>query len=155
MPFFSELLRAHAIIEERLQRLERAAGALRDPSGANPLAEISATLDFFEKFGAQHQHDEERTLFPRLRPLPAFAQMLDAFDFQHRMADTEQAAFGACVRGFDGGPTAQLERMAHRFAEVQRAHMLAEERALFPLAEQSLPRKVIAEMSRELRVPNG
>ena len=80
--------------------------------------------------------------------------MLDAFDFQHRMADAEQSALAARVRDFAPGAEAEIERMARRFAEVERAHMLAEERALFPLAEQSLPESVLAEMSAELRVPD-
>ena len=154
--FFGNLQRAHARIEERLQVLEGAADSLADPARAPAALEAMASvLDFFATFGVQHQEDEEKTLFPRLRPLPAFAKMLDAFDFQHRMADTEQSALAARVRDFAAGGESDLRSLAHRFVEVQRAHILAEERGLFPLAEKTLPRRVLAEMDLELRVPNA
>jgi hemerythrin-like domain-containing protein len=154
--FFGHLLGAHARIEERLVDLERAADTLTDPAGApRALEAISGVLDFFSTFGVQHNDDEEKTLFPRLRPLPAFAEMLDAFDFQHRMAETEQSTLAASVRGFAPGRAGEIRALAHRFAEVQRSHMLAEERALFPLAEGSLPRSVLVAMSREVGVPNA
>ncbi len=71
------------------------------------------------------------------------------------MNETEERTFAAHVRGFAPGKENELRCQAHRFVEVQRAHMLAEERALFPLGEQSLPHDVLVAMSRELRVPNA
>jgi hemerythrin-like domain-containing protein len=140
--FFEHLMRAHAGIEQRLHAIEV----------AEPTAMASA-LEAFTTFAKQHQDEEETILFPRLRPLPAFAQMLGAFDFQHQMNETEHGAFAACLRA--QGAKGDLRRAALRFVEVQRAHMLAEERALFPLAEQTLSPDVLAAMHRELRTPNA
>jgi hemerythrin-like domain-containing protein len=154
--FFGNLQRAHARIEERLQELEQAADTLADPARApSALEAMAGVLDFFSTFGVQHQDDEEKTLFPRLRSLPDFAKMLEAFDFQHRMAETEQRALAARVRDFSPAGAAEVRTQAHRFAEVHRAHILAEERGLFPLAEKHLPRHVLVEMDRELRLPNA
>ena len=154
--FFGTLQQAHARIEERLQELERAAEAVGDPSRTlQALGVMTDVLDFFSTFGVQHTDDEEKTLFPRLRTLPDFAKMLDAFDFQHRMAETEQAALAAKIRDFTPAKAGQVRELAHRFVEVQRAHILAEERGLFPAAEKGLPRRVLVEMSLELRLPNA
>jgi hemerythrin-like domain-containing protein len=154
--FFGNLQQAHALIEKRLQVLEQAANALEDPARApKALEAMSGVLEFFDTFGVQHNEDEEKTLFPRLRPLPGFERMLDAFDFQHRMAETEQKALAARVQGFAPGGERALKELAHRFVEVQRSHILAEERGLFPLAEKSLPRRVLVEMTDELRASNA
>jgi hemerythrin-like domain-containing protein len=150
--FFENLVHAHAQIEERLQELERAADGLTDPARVPAALEaMKGVLEFFATFGVDHNDDEEKTLFPRLKSVPGFAQMLEAFDFQHKMAETEQRALLARVQGFAPGKERGLRELAHRFAEVQRAHILAEERALFPLAEKNLPRRVLVEMSEELR----
>lgn len=154
--FFEHLLHAHARIEERLQDLAQAADAVVDPARTSAALEaMTSALEFFATFGVQHNDDEEKTLFPRLKTLPAFAKMLDALDFQHTMADTERGTLAARVLAFAPGRERGLRELAHRFAEVQRAHMLAEERALFPLAEKSLPRRVLVALTEELRARNA
>ncbi len=84
---------ASARADRRAPPGARASGRRPHGSRARPEAReaIAGVLDFFDTFGVQHHEDEEKTLFPRLRRLPAFAEMLDAFDFQHRMAETEQS----------------------------------------------------------------
>jgi len=154
--FFGNLQQAHARIEERLQELEGAADAVTEPARApKALETMASVLEFFSTFGAQHTEDEEKTLFPRLQPLPDFKLMLAAFDFQHRMVETEQRALAARVQGFTPAGAAGLREQAHRFVEVHRAHILAEERGLFPLAEKHLPRRVLVAMTLELRVLNA
>lgn len=142
--FFDHLMRAHAQIETRLRELE-----VTEPGA------MASTLDGFATFAKQHQDDEETILFPRLRALPAFTQMLAAFEFQHQMNETEHAALAASIRAFAPGKEAEIRRAALRFVEVQRAHMLAEETALFPLAKQTLAPDVLAAMSRELSTPDA
>lgn len=72
--------------------IDSATDTLTDPSRApSALEAMTGVLDFFSTFGVQHNDDEEKTLFPRLRPLPAFVQTLDAFDFQHHMAETQRS----------------------------------------------------------------
>jgi hemerythrin-like domain-containing protein len=154
--FLDELMRAHAMLETRLQGLSRAADALSEPGRASSaLDEMTRLLEFVSTFGAQHQEDEERTLFPRLRALGDLGQMLDAYEFQHRMADDEHRAVVAALAAFAPGQEPKLRELVLRFVEVHRSHMLAEERALFPMVERRLPAHVLAAMSRELRVPSA
>jgi hemerythrin-like domain-containing protein len=148
---FAELLRAHQDIEAHVSELERAADEAGDGTkSAAALATIGEVIAFFEGPGAIHQADEEQTLFPRLRPLATFAQMLAAFDFQHQLTDTTLAQLRTAFRGFSPGAAPKLRQVARQFAEMQRAHMMAEERALFPLAAQALPPEVIVHMREEM-----
>ena len=150
--FFANLLQVHARIEDRLKELERASAAVSTAGqSAAALETIHAVLDFFSSVGSRHQDDEELTLFSRLRSLPAFTQILSALEVQHRMNDDEYAKLSTCVRRFSPSNEGELRGLACRFAEMQRGHMIAEERALFPLAARTLSCEVIAEMEREMR----
>jgi pyridoxamine 5'-phosphate oxidase len=147
---FTRLLRAHRDIQARAAELERVAA----DASAEARAAVADLLAFFEGPAALHHADEEQTLLPRLRALEGFAQMVSAFDFQHKMNDD---AFAELRAAFDGGAdtAARLGPLAHRFAELQRAHLLAEERALFPQAERTLSSETIAEMGREMAARRG
>jgi hemerythrin-like domain-containing protein len=150
--FFAGLLQEHARIELRLKELDQAAAALgRDERDPAALGRVAATLDFFAEEGARHEAHEELTLFPRLRPLPEFKQIVSALEFQHRMTAAEGRELSACVAGFGPGSGRDLRRLAYRFAEMHRGHAIAEERALFPLAAARLPPELRAEMLREMR----
>jgi hemerythrin-like domain-containing protein len=154
--FFPWLLRDHALIEERLKRLDAAAAAIgRDERDSAALGQVAETLDFFAADGARHEAHEEQTLFPRLRELPEFRQILSALEFQHRMTASEGRALAACVQAFAPGSGRELRRLAYRFAEMHRGHAVAEERALFPLATARLAPQVQTEMVRELLARNG
>ena len=63
---------------------------------------------------------------------------------------SEEKQLSACVDRFAPGSGRELQRLAHRFAEMHRGHAVAEERALFPLAASRLSPQVVAEMSREM-----
>jgi len=148
--FFAALVREHAGFEARLQALDRAADSVsRTESDAAALGVIAETLDFFATEGARHEEHEELTLFPRLRPLPEFKQILVAMDFQHRMNGAAGRELAACVDRFAQGSGRELRRLATRFVEMHRGHAIAEERALFPLAASMLSPQVVAEMDRE------
>jgi hypothetical protein len=78
--FFAGLVQDHAQIESRLGALERAAAAVsKTESDAAALGVIAGTLSYFATEGARHEAIEELTLFPRLRPLPEFKQILSAW----------------------------------------------------------------------------
>jgi hemerythrin-like domain-containing protein len=149
--FFPRLLRDHALIEERLKRLDAAAAAIgRDERDSDALSQVAGTLDFFATEGARHEAHEEQTLFPRLGALLEFRQILSALEFQHKMTASEGRALAACVQGFAPGSGRELRRLAYRFAEMHRGHAVAEERALFPLAAARLAPQVQIEMVREM-----
>jgi hemerythrin-like domain-containing protein len=90
------------------------------------------------------------TLFPRIRPLPEFKQILSALEFQHRMNDAGGRELAECVERFAPGGGRELLRLALRFAEMHRGHAIAEERALFPLAAATFSPEMLAEMGREM-----
>lgn len=149
--FFAALLHEHGQIEARLEAFDQAATTASKAEGdAAALQVIAGTLRFFATEGARHQDHEELTLFPRLRHLTEFKQILSALEFQHRMNEDEGRALSACVERFAPGSGRELRRLAFRFAEAHRGHMIAEERALFPLAASALSPRVVAEMSREM-----
>ena len=148
--FFAVLAQDHARFAGRLQALLQSADALSRTGSSDADRDVIArTLDFFATEGARHEEIEERTLFPRIRPLPQFRQILSALEFQHRMNRTEGEQLRACVDRFVPGNGPELRRCAVRFAELHRAHALGEERALFPLAAAVLPPAAMAEMRRE------
>ncbi len=147
--FFAELLRAHREVEAWVAELDRAAAELDQvPGAAAALATIADAVAYFDGPAALHQADEEQLLFPQLRPLPAFAQMLPAFDFQHQLGDGTLAELRAALRPGAPPRIGTLADLVRRFAEMQRAHILAEERALFPLAARSLAPAVVDSLGR-------
>jgi len=150
--FFAVLVQEHAGIEARLKDLDQAVLAVsREPRDIAALEVVAATLDFFATEGARHQAHEELSLLPRLRHLPELKQLGIAMDFQHKMNDATGLELAACVEGFAPERTRELRRLAVRFAEMHRGHMLAEERAIFPIAASALSPAVLAEMGRELQ----
>ena len=150
--FFTYLVNTHACIEERLKEMERATAKVNAAGpGDADIQAIAGVLDFFSGAGARHQDDEELTLFPRLRPHQAFAQILNALEVQHQMCNEAQRNLAGLVGQFSPGDGKRLDAFASRFAEMQRGHMIAEERALFPLAARTLSRTAIAEMTAEMR----
>jgi hemerythrin-like domain-containing protein len=150
--FFAQLVLEHARIEEQLSSLFSAADALsRDESDRAAPGVILAKLDWFARDGARHEELEENVLFPRLRPLPEFAQILAALEFQHRMNRSEGADLRACLERFAPGSGPKLRHLAVRFVEMHRGHAVAEERALFPLAAKHLSKQALEELDRESR----
>jgi hemerythrin-like domain-containing protein len=148
--FFAGLTADHALIETRLAALEQAARTISAQEGdAAALSVITDTLRFFASEGAQHEADEEITLFPRLQLLPEFRQIVSALEFQHRMNAGEGEALAACVARFAPGKGRELLRQAIRFVEAHRGHAVAEERALFPLAAARLSPAILADLARE------
>jgi len=147
--FFAVLTQDHARFELRLQALLQAADALSRNERSDADREVIVrTLDVFATEGARHEELEESALFPHLRPLPQFKQMLSALEFQHRMNRTGAEQLRACIDRFAPGSGAELRRLAQRFAEMHRAHALGEERALFPLAAAALPPATMAQLRR-------
>lgn len=150
----AELVRAHRDIEVRVAQLETAGRQLQDEAHrAVALTTIKDVLAFFDGPGATHHADEEDSLFPRLRSLEAFSQMLGAFDVQHRMNDETQAELRRAVA--EVGSIQALRSLVGRFVEMNRGHMFAEEQALFPKAAEALSAEALAEIAAEMTARRG
>lgn len=148
---FEQFLVAHRDIEARVSDLVRAGDEVGDGAkSASALETMARVVAWFEGPGALHQADEEQTLFGQVRSNAAFAQMLGAFEFQHQMNDTTFAQLSAAVRSFAPNAAPKLRELAHMFAEMQRAHMIAEERVLFPAAECALSSEIRKTMRAEM-----
>jgi hemerythrin-like domain-containing protein len=146
----SLLVQDHALMETRLAALVDSMNAMARGGDVDAHFRLVAdTLDFFATEGARHESVEETLLFPRLRPLPQFGQILSAIEFQHRMNRAEAEQLRSCVERRVPGP--ELRRLVVRFVEMHRGHAVAEERALFPLLASALDPKALEELGREAR----
>jgi hemerythrin-like domain-containing protein len=148
--FLALLVEDHARMETRLAALVQSLDSVRNGGDVDAhFALAAATLDFFESEGAVHESLEENLLFPRLGRLPQFKQVLSALEFQHRMNRTEGEQLRACVDRRATGP--ELRRAAVRFIEMHRGHVVAEERALFPLVSSTLTPQELEALDAEAR----
>ena len=153
---FAQFVRAHRDIEARVVLLERAADEICDgATRTSALATIADVLAYFEGPAAIHHADEQETLFPRLRPLEGSAQLLAAFEFQHQMNDATHGELRAALAAFVPGSASTLAQLALRFVEMQRAHIVAEERALFPFATAKLSPDVLMLIRDEMAARRG
>lgn len=146
----AQLMRDHREIEAQVTELERAAENLESVAGRQTaLATVNAVVDFFagSGVGARHHAYEEQVLFPRLRELDDFAQAIGALEFQHKMNDDTYAELCDAVQA---GDTSRIALAAPRLADMHRAHIMAEERALFPLLATKLPADALAELAGAL-----
>ena len=149
---FSHLAEDHRRLEEQLKVLDLAAGKLK----AGPPSEHSAAIqliigvvEFFDGPAARHQAYEENYLLPRLRPIAAFSLMVGAFGAQHQMCDDSLRELKTELASGTLG-SSRLGACLRRFIEMHRAHLMAEEKALFPLAQQLLPSDVEAQLVVEM-----
>jgi hemerythrin-like domain-containing protein len=148
--FLALLVQDHARMETRLAALVQSMDSVRNGGDVDAHFAVAAdTLDFFASDGAQHESLEETLLFPRVGRLPQFKQILSALEFQHRMNRTEGEQLRACVDRRATGP--ELRRACVRFIEMHRGHVVAEERALFPLVASTLTPHELEALDAEAR----
>ncbi len=151
------LVACHRRIEERLDMLERAGGHLENEP-ADALEAIDACLRFFDSNGVLHTADEERSLFPRLRPRLTAEELalLGELEQQHREADALYADLKAVVADLrksprDRGPIERYRSLAARLTELYRAHISFEDRELIRIAKRDLTRGDLEAISKEMR----
>ncbi|MBK9034756.1 MAG: hemerythrin domain-containing protein [Myxococcales bacterium] len=154
--FFAQLLRDHHDLEACVVELGRAADQLDAvPGEAAALATLATALAYFDGPAARHQADEEQLLFPQLRSLPAFTQMIPAFECQHQLNDGTLAELRAALQPGAPARIGTVADLVRRFVEMQRAHILAEERALFPLAARTLAPAIVENLTRAQAARRG
>jgi hemerythrin-like domain-containing protein len=142
----------HRRIENRLATLQRAADAIEsDPAAAR--AALESAFRFFETSGAQHTEDEERSLFPRLRPSLSREDLefIDALERHHVQAN----ALFPEVKRSAGGPPEIFRAKVARLVDLYRDHIAAEDSLLQPLAQAHLGPEDLAAIAAEMKRRRG
>ncbi len=151
------LVACHRRIEERLDMLQRAGVHLSDRP-ADALDAIDAAFRYFDSSGVMHTADEERSLFPRLRPrlLPEELEMIAQLDQEHREADAIYAQLKAVAARLRKNPRdaalgEEYRGLANRLAELYLSHIAFEDRELIRVAKRDLTRDELDAISREMK----
>ena len=145
------LFACHRRIEQRLETLERATGALATDH-EEALAVIGRVMHFLETNGAWHTEDEEVSFFPRLRPLldAAAVGYLGELEAQHDLVEAAVAVLGLAMRSDDG-----IADAARKVAAAYRAHIQFEESRLLGLARAALGQSQLEAISAEMKQRRG
>ena len=152
------LIACHRRIEERLDTLARAADHL-ETDRVSALAAIAKSLEFLDSSGGLHTQDEERSLFPRLRPRLTADQIgfLALLEAQHGDADAilsrlkELVGEAAHEDPVTGALAGQYRECAEDLRRVYRGHIRSEDEIVTALAKRLLTAPELAEISREMR----
>jgi len=152
------LIACHRRIEQRLDTLVKAAGHL-ESERERALEAIAKSIRFLDSSGAMHTEDEERSLFPRLRPKLSAEELafIESLEQHHRLAEviysrlkqliTEASAQSRVPAELVG----QYRDCADRLRSLYGEHIRSEDEILTRLARRSLTEPELAEISAEMR----
>lgn len=158
---FAMLERSHARLQEQLSLLLGTAAELNDsPHDDDARARVVEIADFLEHSVARHEHDEEESLFPRVREHGRLAQIVDTLEAEHRsqiaLHRELSALAGACERDELDGPLLEhLSDLAMTLAKSYSHHIEIEELELFPMARALLHADERAAMAAEMQARRG
>jgi hemerythrin-like domain-containing protein len=154
------LVACHQRIEERLKTLERIA----DHWEARPeeaLQAAASCVRFLETSGVLHTHDEEDSVFPRMRNRLGAAEQksLDDLESQHREKEELFGKLRSLIAAFGqaGSPEerARLNKdyrdLVAAFSGLYRTHIAFEDTELIAMARGVLEETELKEISREMR----
>ena len=143
-----ERILGHCDTLERLVLHLRQHGADRDAQQA-----AARILRYFQVGVPLHHEDEERDLFPALcahSDFPAIQRLLlENLVAQHRELDKLWMQLEATLQVISRGAPADLP--VQTFVALTRAHILVEEREIFPLAGRYLDAATLADLSRAMQ----
>jgi hemerythrin-like domain-containing protein len=118
---------------------------------------VEAALRYFRESGPRHTHDEEQSLFPRLKDMPDVQAEISRLAGEHQEADELHAEVNDLFTAWLNGQTPSnedargLREMTHRLAELYREHIGIEEDLVFPHAARTLSPDTIAAIGREFQ----
>ena len=118
---------------------------------------VEAALRYFRESGPRHNSDEEQSLFPRLRDMPAVQADISRLTGEHQEADELHAEIAELFNDWLEGQTPGsedargLREMTHRLADLYREHIGLEEDHIFPQAARTLDSSAIAAIGREFQ----
>ena len=122
---------------------------------------VEAALRYFRESGPRHTHDEEQSLFPRLKDMPDVKADILRLAGEHQEADELHSEVNDLFTAWLDGRTPNseeargLREMTQRLADLYREHIGLEEEHVFPVAAQSLDSETIAAMGREFQSRRG
>jgi hemerythrin-like domain-containing protein len=127
---------------------------------------LEAALRYFVLAAPRHTHDEEESLFPRMRasddPVVREAMArIDALEADHRRAETMHVeADRLCRSWLDTGllPARDLARLTQLLTELRETyvnHIAIEDNEVFPLAMRVLSQAQLTQVGREMTERRG
>lgn len=146
-----ELVNEHKAVLVAMKLLEKIEGALaaRDEQAPEHLNQL---LDFFRGFVDRcHHAKEEDVLFPEMERLGIehedgpIGVMLEEHE-EGRRCVREMAEGLARLQHGDRGALAGIRQSANAYRDLLHRHIEKEEQVLFPMAEQMVPAKQVAEL---------
>jgi hemerythrin-like domain-containing protein len=155
--------RIERFLDVMLRVVDRAVGRALDGEEREAL---EASLRYFDVAAPRHTHDEEQSLFPRMRASddPAVRDAMariDALEADHRRAEAMHAeAAQLSRRWLDSGalPAAEVERLKHVLTELRETyarHIAVEDNEVFALAGRVLNDAELAQVGREMARRRG
>jgi len=108
----------------------------QDPSAENVTKQARRIVDRYELELINHFEIEEQVLFPACGPMP----LVDTLVAEHR-------AMEALIPAIRTAPTGDL---LEQFCELLSTHIRREEKELFEVVQQSLPRDVLDRVGAEI-----
>ena len=135
---------------------DRAAGR---PMTDEESAAVKASLQYFREGGQRHNADEEESLFPRLRALPASddANDIHGLESDHQDANRLQETVENLYLKWMGGGALELKDRDELLSATQRLkllyteHIRLEEQVVFPRAARLLSQEAIAAIGQEFQ----
>lgn len=137
------------------------AGAVLTPAERQ---ELEAALSYFTTSGIMHTHDEEESLFPRLRGcadqeprVQAALETLEHLDRDHELAHEEHERVETLARTWlttgtlDVAARETLLATLEALQERYRVHIRLEDSVIFPLARAVLPPTMVKAVGEEMR----
>lgn len=126
--------------------------------------ELESALSYFATSGIVHTHDEDESLFPRLRAcadqephVQAALEMLERLDRDHQVAHEEHEAVETLARTWlttetlDVAARETLLSLLESLQERYRVHIRLEDSVIFPLARTVLPPTIVKAVGEEMR----
>lgn len=127
------LMACHRRIEQRLDALERAAGAV-ETSREEALAAFESAFRFLDSSGALHTEDEEDSVFPRLRARMEAGERIFLAELEHDHAEAGmiyrrlRTLVDRAARGDTDGQA--IRGAVEELAALYRKHIASEDTAL-------------------------